>query len=69
MNLSELGDLDDFLDTSNGVNVTHIKAFDFFKDINREVENLIGDQNDQYINYFLSLYHYIILCKLCLHLN
>lgn len=46
MNLSELGDLDDFLDTSNGVNVTHIKAFDFFKDINREVENLIGDQND-----------------------
>ena len=46
VNLSELGDLDDFLDTSNGVNVTHIKAFDFFKDINREVENLIGDQND-----------------------
>ena len=48
MNLVDLSDLKDpmnYLDISNEANVTHLEAFDFFEDIDREVENLIGDQN------------------------
>jgi len=49
VNLSDLSDLEDpmnYLDISNEPNVTHLEASDFFfKDINKEVENLIGDQN------------------------
>ena len=48
MNLADLSDLEDpvnYLDISNEANVTRLKAFDFFEDIDREVENLIGDQN------------------------
>ena len=46
VNLTELGDPKDYLDASDGVNITHLEAFDFFRDINREAQNLIGDQND-----------------------
>ena len=45
-NLVELGDLEDYLDASDGVNITHLETSDFFGDINREAWNLIGDQND-----------------------
>ena len=48
MNLADLSDLEDpvnYLDISNEANVTRLEAFDFFEDIDREVENLIGDQN------------------------
>ena len=48
MNLVDLSDLKDpmnYLDISNEANVTHLEAFDFFEDIDREVENLIGDHN------------------------
>lgn len=48
MNLADLSDLEDpvnYLDISNETNVTRLEAFDFFEDIDREVENLIGDQN------------------------
>ena len=36
VNLTELGDPKDYLDASDGVNITHLEAFDFFGDINRE---------------------------------
>ena len=36
VNLAELGDPKDYLDASDGVNITHLEAFDFFGDINRE---------------------------------
>lgn len=48
MNLADLSDLEDpvnYLDISSEANVTRLEAFDFFEDIDREVENLIGDQN------------------------
>ena len=48
MNLADLSDLEDpvnYIDISNETNVTRLEAFDFFEDIDREVENLIGDQN------------------------
>ena len=48
MNLADLSDLEDpvnYIDISNEANVTRLEAFDFFEDIDREVENLIGDQN------------------------
>ena len=48
MNLADLSDLEDpvnYLDISNEANVTRLEAFDFFEDIDKEVENLIGDQN------------------------
>ena len=69
MNLAKVNDPEDYLNTSNGVNVTHLEVSDFFEDINKEVENLIGDQKIIHIKYFLSLYHYIMLCKLCMCLN
>ena len=34
-----------YLDISNEPTVTHLEAYDFFEDIDREVENLIGNQN------------------------
>ena len=69
VNLAKVNDPEDYLNTSNGVNVTHLEVSDFFEDINKEVENLIVDQKIIHIKYFLSLYHYIMLCKLCLCLN
>ena len=48
INLADLSDLEDpvnYLDISSEANVTRLEAFDFFEDIDREVENLIGDQN------------------------
>lgn len=48
MNLADLSDLEDpvnYLDISSEANVTRLEAFDFFEDIDRGVENLIGDQN------------------------
>ena len=69
VNLTKVDDPEDYLNTSNGVNVTHLEASDFFGDINKEVDKLIGDQKIIHIKYFLSLYHYIMLCKLCLCLN
>ena len=48
MNLADLSDLEDpvnYLDISSEANVTRLEAFDFFEDIDKEVENLIGDQN------------------------
>ncbi|KAL4639001.1 hypothetical protein ACB092_03G186500 [Castanea dentata] len=48
VNLPDLSDLEDpmkYLDISSEPNVTHLEASDFFEDIDKEVENLIGDQN------------------------
>ncbi|XP_075645728.1 uncharacterized protein LOC142616852 [Castanea sativa] len=48
VNLADLSDLEDpmkYLDISSEPNVTHLEASNFFEDIDREVENLIGDQN------------------------
>ena len=36
VNLTELGDPKDYLDASDGVNITHLKASNFFGDINKE---------------------------------
>lgn len=33
VNLTEVSDLEDYHNTSNGVNVTHLEASDFFGDI------------------------------------